>query len=381
RERQFLVFSATLNFDVLNTAYQFGAEPIECYVSREQAKAENVKDEIFHVGNNDKPMYLLSLIKKVGPKQVIIFSNFKTSVDRLARFLTLNGIPAAGISSLLTQVQRNRVMERFKTENDTNILVATDVAARGLDIKGVDLVINYEMPGDPENYVHRIGRTGRAGATGTAFSLVSDRDVDALSRVEDYLKHKLPIGWMEDADLIREFQPIPRDDGSLLKSYDEEGEGSRDRGDRGQGFRGPRRGPGSRNQGRGPRDDRGGKDRHHKGRDFGKAAQGRDFRKNESTKEGRENRHESGRHESGRHEGGRPEDRHDNRKHGNRPQHGKHSQHKKQDFSKRPHKQGHSKKHLHGKPKQAPGLLGKVSGFFKKLLGGKNSPPPHKKMH
>lgn len=212
KDRQFLVFSATLNFDVLNTAYEFGANPVEVNVSRDQTKAENVEDEIFHVGQDEKAKYLLSLLKKYEPKQAIIFSNFKHNVDRIAQFLSSNDIPAMGISSLLTQAQRTRVMELFRAENDRNILVATDVAARGLDIKGVDLVVNYEMPDDHENYVHRIGRTGRAGAKGKAFSLVSDRDVEALQRVENYLENKRPIGWMEDSEIVEDFKDFPRED-------------------------------------------------------------------------------------------------------------------------------------------------------------------------
>ncbi len=247
RERHFLVFSATLNFDVLNTAYQFGAEPIEIDVSRDQAKADNVKDEIFHVGHHEKPKYLLSILKKQNPKQVIIFSNFKNNVERIAQFLSINGVPAVGISSLLSQVQRNRVLEQFKADNEKNILVATDVAARGLDIKGVDLVINYELPNDAESYVHRIGRTGRAGAVGTALSLVCDRDVDSLARVEDYLKHKVDIGWIEDSELVTEFKPMPSEfsDGGAHRGPRDgarrEG-GSRDRNDRGNDRRGDRGG-------------------------------------------------------------------------------------------------------------------------------------------
>lgn len=210
-DRQFLVFSATLNFDVLNTAYQFGAEPVEINISKDQAKADNVKDEIFHVGQDEKPMYLLSLFKKHNPKQVIVFSNFKMNVERIASFLSSNGYPAMAISSLLSQAQRNRVIEQFKSENEKNILVATDVAARGLDIKGVDMVINYELPQDAESYVHRIGRTGRAGTEGQAFSLVSDMDVDSLARVQDYLKNKLSVAWFDDADLVKEFKVFPRE--------------------------------------------------------------------------------------------------------------------------------------------------------------------------
>jgi ATP-dependent RNA helicase RhlB len=211
QERQILLFSATLNFDVLNTIYRFGANPVEINISRDQVKAGEVKDEIFHAGENEKPQYLLSLIQRQKPRQTIIFSNFKNNVDRITRFLNSNGVPTVGISSLLTQNQRERVLEQFKNENERNTLVATDVAARGLDVKGVDLVINYDLPDDAENYVHRVGRTGRAGALGTAFSLVSDRDVMALSRIEGYLKQKINIGWIEDSDLVKDFKPLPHD--------------------------------------------------------------------------------------------------------------------------------------------------------------------------
>ncbi len=226
KDRQFLVFSATLNFDVLNTAYQFGAEPLEIDVSRDQTKAENVKDEIFHCGHDEKPAYLLSLLRKHNPRQVIVFSNFKSNVERIASFLTQNGIPAVGISSLLTQVQRNRVIALFKAENEKNILVATDVAARGLDIKGVDMIINYELPNDAESYVHRIGRTGRAGSEGTAFSLVCDRDIESLDRIQDYLKNKLNAVWLEEPDLVREFKPLPWEDLAPGQSLQENGGGT-----------------------------------------------------------------------------------------------------------------------------------------------------------
>ncbi len=208
--RQILLFSATLNFDVMNTVYRFDSNPVEINVSRDQAKAADVTDEIFHVGETEKPAYLLSLFNKIKPKQTIIFSNFKMNVDRIAQFLSSNGIPAVGISSLLTQSQRERVLEQFKNEGERNTLVATDVAARGLDIKGVDLVINYDLPDDAENYIHRIGRTGRAGAKGHAISLVSDRDVMALSRIEGYTKTKLSIGWLEEEFLVKDFKEFTR---------------------------------------------------------------------------------------------------------------------------------------------------------------------------
>ncbi|MBY0554523.1 DEAD/DEAH box helicase [bacterium] len=250
KDRQFLVFSATLNFDVLNTAYQFGAEPVEINISRDQAKAENVKDYIMHIGHEEKPQYLLSILKKENPKQAMIFTNFKHNVDRIALFLMDNQIPAMGISSLMSQGQRNHVIEKFKADNDQNILVATDVAARGLDINGVDLVINFEMPQDAESYVHRIGRTGRAGNEGKAFSLICDRDIDSLARVEDYTKKKIESVFMEDAELVKEFKSFKNEDASFKGRFENNkprGGGKFDRDNRRGG--GDRKPHGRRNEG------------------------------------------------------------------------------------------------------------------------------------
>ena len=243
RDRQFLVFSATLNFDVLNTAYQFGAEPVEVNISRDQAKADHVKDFIMHLGHEDKPQFLLSLLKKENPKQAMIFTNFKHNVDKISLFLMNNKIPAMGISSLMSQSQRNTVIEKFKAENDQNILVATDVAARGLDINGVDMVVNYEMPQDAESYVHRIGRTGRAGREGKAFSFICDRDIDSLSRVEEYTKKKIDTAFLEDTELIKDFKAYSHHDSGFNNKFDRPqrpgGGGSRDgRGRSGPGGRG-----------------------------------------------------------------------------------------------------------------------------------------------
>lgn len=342
RERQFLVFSATLNFDVLNTAYQFGSEPVEINISRDQAKAENVKDQIFHVGNEEKPQHLISLLKLHNPKQTIIFTNFKLSVEKIARFLVDNGFPAMAISSLLTQAQRNRVIEQFKAENNMNILVATDVAARGLDIKGVDMVINYELPNDSESYVHRIGRTGRAGTTGQAFSLVGDKDIEALSRIEDYLKHKVEVGYLENDQLIKEFKPMSfHHEGHYPKSLDRarapRGERS-ERGERrgGGGNRGERRGGGGGEQ---RRHEKGPRDQQHK------SAQG--------------GRPSGPRPEHKKHEGGKRHEQHGRRHEGKQGEHRKH-EHRK---GPAPHA---AKKHA---PVVAQKSLGqKITGFFKRLF-------------
>lgn len=212
QERQLLMFSATMNLAVTEMAYEAHSNPVEVDVSRDQATADNVEDFIFHVGTHEKPKFLLSVLKKYNPAQVIIFSNYKNKIPRIAQFLNDNGISALGISSLMNQNQRNRVIERFKAENSHNILVATDLAARGLDIKGVDMVINFELPEDAENYVHRIGRTGRAEQKGRAFSFVSDKDVESLGRIQDYLKEKLEVIWLEDSEIIEDMKPFPMEE-------------------------------------------------------------------------------------------------------------------------------------------------------------------------
>lgn len=233
KDRQLLMFSATLNMLVTEMAYEAHANPVEIDVSRDQVTTENIEDFIIHMGKEEKPKYLLTIFKKYNPQQVIIFSNFKNKVPRVAQFLNDNGYPALGISSLMTQAQRNRVIERFKSENKHNIMVATDLAARGLDIKGVDLVINFELPEDAENYVHRIGRTGRAEQKGMAISFVSDRDVESLVRIQDYLKEKLETLWIEDSEFVKDFKPMPVED-FYRPQFDKKGPPS-DRGPRREG--------------------------------------------------------------------------------------------------------------------------------------------------
>ena len=110
----------------------------------------------------------------------------------------------------MAQNKRTSLIENFRS-GVNRILVCTDVAARGLDIDGINLVVNYDLPQEAANYVHRIGRTGRAGAKGKAFSTVSDRDVEALDRIQNFLENKVPIGWIDDAEVVKDFKPFPAD--------------------------------------------------------------------------------------------------------------------------------------------------------------------------
>lgn len=363
RERQFLVFSATLNFDVLNTAYQFGAEPIEINISRDQAKAENVKDFIFHVGHEEKPLHLLSLLKLHNPKQTIIFTNFKTNVEKIAYFLNENGWPAMAISSLLTQAQRNHVIEQFKAENQMNILVATDIAARGLDIKGVDLVINFELPNDAESYVHRIGRTGRAGLEGKALSLVCDRDIDGLGRIEEYLKHRLEVGFLENDQLVKDFKPFSHEDVNFSKrlggrSRYENERAPKPRGGRGD-YRGARADRGERSDRSDYKGDKGGKkNRDETARPYARREMNPDnarvtgeHKKSDqerSSKSHSEKRHHGEKKGYSRHQ--KPYEKHDHKRHS-------HSGHRKHETSQK------------SVPSKSSSLGAKIKGFFKTIFG------------
>jgi ATP-dependent RNA helicase RhlB len=374
RTRQFLVFSATLNFDVLNTAYQFGSEPVEINISKDVAKADHVKDQIYHVGNAEKPQFLLSIFKKEKPTQTIIFTNFKTNVDRVSHFLSENGIPAMGISSLMSQAQRTQVISKFKASNNQNVLVATDVAARGLDISDVDLVVNYELPQDCESYVHRIGRTGRAGKEGKAFSLVSDRDVESLYRIEEFTKKKIEAGFMEDADLVKDFKPLA-DEPKFKKSFDRDGgkprHGGGDRGGNRQGGRPERGGSNDRERNKpGFNRDQDGKPlpQQHAPRGEGKRPhQQRDDRPPRDDRP-RDDRPRQDRKPHVKHDGVHakndshpkkqhnksPEHKHENRKsHGVTPGHLVHKQHRTGS---------------HRKPVPQSGLVNSVKSFFKKLF-------------
>jgi superfamily II DNA/RNA helicase len=372
QERQFLVFSATLNFDVLNTAYQFGADPVEVNISRDSAKAENVKDEIFHVGNDEKAQYVLSLLKKHNPRQAIIFTNFKLNVDKITRFLNDNGVPAMAISSLLTQAQRTKVMAQFKAENELNILVATDVAARGLDVLGVDMVVNYELPMDAESYVHRIGRTGRAGTTGIAFSLVSEKDVDSLMRIEEYLKHKVEVGYMEDGDLIKDFKPFIFNDRTYARSFEGGGDrGGRSGGGAGRSDRGPRAGGGDRG-GRGAGGRTGGRD----GRPARRGApdprrqearsgsEPREPRNQREPRDAREPRKQNGTAAAGATASGSPRPKRVD----NRPDLRTRSRGQEIGGSRKPGSAGGSRKPSAAQAGKQNSLTQKVSGFFKKLF-------------
>ncbi|ADK83573.1 DEAD/DEAH box helicase domain protein [Desulfarculus baarsii DSM 2075] len=208
--RQSMLFSATLGYRVLELTYEFMNMPAKVSVAPRQRTVEQVDQELYHCSAPEKMSLLLGLLRREGVDRVMIFANTKRAVDAIAYKLRGNGLPAEGISGDLTQRRRMQLLEQFKS-GELKILVATNVAARGLHVENISHVINYDVPADPEDYVHRIGRTARAGAVGKAITLCCDRYATHLPYVEEYLGEKIPVCWADDSLFVPDQAgPAPR---------------------------------------------------------------------------------------------------------------------------------------------------------------------------
>jgi len=192
QKRQSMLFSATLSYAVMELAYEHMNDPIKVSATPEQVTAENVEHVLYHVGSHEKLPLLLGLFRRDPPVRVLIFVNTKRAGEWLARRLTDNGYKAEAITGDLEQRTRLRLVREFKA-GDLPILVATDVASRGLHIEDVTHVINYDLPQDAENYVHRVGRTARCGASGKAVSLACEEYVESLQGIEEFAGFKIPV--------------------------------------------------------------------------------------------------------------------------------------------------------------------------------------------
>lgn len=182
-KRQIVLFSATLPTEILTIAEQFQNEPVRIEINREQITLENIKQLYAEVPPRQKPEALTLLLHYYQPRCAIIFSNTKTMVDELTEGLSAAGFSVEGLHGDMKQLQRTTVMNGFR-KGRVNILVATDVAARGIDVSGIDYVVNFDIPKESDSYVHRIGRTGRAGRAGTALTLCCGRQqVQQLQRL------------------------------------------------------------------------------------------------------------------------------------------------------------------------------------------------------
>jgi ATP-dependent RNA helicase RhlB len=243
-QRQSMLFSATLGWRVLELTYEYMNLPQEVTVTRETRTVEQVSQEMFHCSKHEKLNLLLGILEKEPWTRVMVFTNTRHSVDWLTQKLQGNGLPADGISGRLDQRKRLSLLQRFK-DDELKILVATNVAARGLHIDDVSHVINFDVPADPEDYVHRVGRTARAGAVGKAITICCDEYACHLPYVEQYLGQKIPVSFAED-ELFKPDQAPPyrrrRSEGESEGRYGSSRRGSSRSNGRGERERGSGRG-------------------------------------------------------------------------------------------------------------------------------------------
>lgn len=202
-----LLFSATLSHRVMELAYEHMNKPEEVAIEAEKVTVDKVTQLVYHTANDEKIPLLLGLMKHKDTRRSMVFTNTKRAAERVWGYLEGNGISAGILSGDVPQNKRQRLLAEF-TEGKLPVLVATDVAARGLHIPGVSHVINFDLPDNCEDYVHRIGRTARAGESGDAISFVCETYAFNLMDIEQFIGHKLEVGQLEPAMLIKPKAPV-----------------------------------------------------------------------------------------------------------------------------------------------------------------------------
>ena len=191
-ERLNLLFSATMAEKVRELAYEYFNAPDTVSIESEHGTADNIEQRLYHTARHEKTPLLIGLLNKEKPARSMIFLNTKRDLERLSIVLEANGYPNAALSGDIPQKKREKIIKDFQS-GAINIVVATDVAARGLHIPDITHVFNYDLPQVAEDYVHRIGRTARAGASGTAISFACEEYVYSLPEIEHYIHNKLPV--------------------------------------------------------------------------------------------------------------------------------------------------------------------------------------------
>jgi ATP-dependent RNA helicase RhlB len=206
-QRQCLMFSATLSHRVLELAYEHMNEPELLKVEAEQVTAENVKQSVYYPANEEKLPLLLGLLREIGDGRVLVFANTRVATDLVERTINANGILAAAMSGEVPQKKRQTLLKRFH-DGELPVLVATDVAARGLHIPDVTHVINFDLPQDAEDYVHRIGRTARLGAKGEAISFACENYAFHLPEIEEFIGYPITMDQADD-EQMPEIKRVP----------------------------------------------------------------------------------------------------------------------------------------------------------------------------
>jgi len=197
-ERHTMLFSATLNERVRQLALEYMNNPADITINPETLTVDNITQELYHVGRSEKINLLIGLLRRYNPNSVLIFTNTKQTAFETSHRLEVNGFKSKYIIGDLPQSKRLKIIDDMKS-GKIPFLVATDVAARGLHINDLELVVNYDLPEDCENYVHRIGRTARAGKSGKAISFACERFVYGLEASEKFINMKIPVVWADDS--------------------------------------------------------------------------------------------------------------------------------------------------------------------------------------
>ena len=229
-----LLFSATMSQKVLELAFEHMNDPETVRIEPEKMTADRVTQCVYFPGNREKIPLLIGLLRSMEATRTMVFVNTKREAEKLERFLNFNDIQASAISGDVPQNKRIRMLKNFQ-DGDLKVLVATDVASRGLHIPDVSHVINYDVPQDPEDYVHRIGRTARAGAAGDSITFACETFAMSLPDVEKYIGNEIPRATL-DPDLLVKIKIPPRPE------FKDKGRG------------GPRRGGGGNRRGNGAND-------------------------------------------------------------------------------------------------------------------------------
>jgi ATP-dependent RNA helicase RhlB len=207
-ERLSMLFSATLSFRVKELAFEHMNDPVSVEVAPEQKTNSRISEELFYPSNEDKMALLQTLIEEEWPDKAIIFANTKHICEKVHAHLAADNVRVGLLTGDVIQKKRLKILEHF-TNGNLDVLVATDVAARGLHIPAVTHVFNYDLPDDCEDYVHRIGRTGRAGASGHAISFACEEYVFNLPAIETFIEHTLPVTKYNHESLLTDL-PKPR---------------------------------------------------------------------------------------------------------------------------------------------------------------------------
>jgi ATP-dependent RNA helicase RhlB len=210
-ERQTLLFSATFSHDILNLAERWTREPVRVEVEPTVKTAEDVEQHVYLVTTSEKYPLLRHVLRQPNADRVMVFANRRDIVRDLSERLGKDGIQCEVLSGEVPQAKRIKTLDNFK-EGRVPVLVATDVAGRGIHVEGVSHVVNYTLPEDAEDYVHRIGRTGRAGAKGVSISFACEDDSFQIPAIEDYIKRKIdleqpPVEWLAE---IGETTPLSK---------------------------------------------------------------------------------------------------------------------------------------------------------------------------